>query len=367
MEFTDVCIESFGYTLPEEIWTTEYLEQRLSPLYERLRLPAGRLELMTGIRERRFWPRETRPSELSVSSCRLALEAASFSPTDVGCLIHGSVCRDFLEPATACTVHHQVGLPGNCFIYDVSNACLGILTGMIQAANMIQLGQIKSALVVGSEGGRQLVENTIDTLNRDTSLTRKSIKSAIASLTIGSASCAVLLTHRSISQSNNRLLASAVRANTQHCELCQSHNDQAGAEMQPLMQTDSEKLMHHGVETGVDTMVEFLKSSQWSVDDIERVVCHQVGTAHQKLMLESLGIDPQLDFATFPWLGNTGSAALPITMAVACEQDFIQPNHNVAMLGIGSGINCLMLAVNWQKTLVGSTTWTSEPTSSATV
>lgn len=366
MDFTEVCIESFGYTLPEEIWTSAQIEEQLEPLYQRLRLPEGRLELMTGIRERRFWAPETRPSELSVSSCRLALEAAEISPSEVGCLIHGSVCRDFLEPATACTVHNQVGLPASCFIYDVSNACLGILTGMVQAANMIQLGQIKSALVVGSEGGRQLVENTITTLNRDTNLTRKTIKTAVASLTIGSASCAVLLTHRSISQTNNRLIAAAIRANTQHCDLCQSHNDQAGTDMQPLMQTDSEKLMHHGVETGVETMVDFLKASQWSIADIDRAVCHQVGTAHQKLMLESLGINPDLDFATFPWLGNTGSAALPITMAVACEQKFIQPNHNVAMLGIGSGINCMMLAVDWQKTLVGSTTWTSADAASAT-
>lgn len=352
MKYSDVCIESFGYTLPEEIWTSDEVERRLKPLYERLRLPEGRLELMTGIRERRFWSPQTPPSQLSVSSCRLALEAAGMAAMDVGCLIHGSVCRDFLEPATACTVHHQVGLPPSCFIFDVSNACLGILTGMVQAANMIQLGQIKSALVVGSEGGRQLVENTIATLNHDTTLTRKSIKSAVASLTIGSASCAVLLTHRSISQTDNRLLAAAVQANTQHCDLCQSHNDQAGADMQPLMQTDSEKLMHHGVETGVQTMGGFLAASGWAIADIDRAVCHQVGTAHQKLMLESLGINPELDYATFPWLGNTGSAALPITMAVACEREFIQPGQNVAMLGIGSGINCMMLAVNWKKTQV---------------
>ncbi|MFK7766801.1 MAG: 3-oxoacyl-ACP synthase III [Mariniblastus sp.] len=357
MFYSDVCIESFGYTLPAEIWTSSDVEDKLNPLYQRLRLPEGRLELMTGIQERRFWPSGTRPSELSVSSCNLALEAASYLASEVGCLIHGSVCRDFLEPATACTVHHQVGLPRKCMIFDVSNACLGILTGMVQAANMIQLGQIKSALVVGSEGGRQLVENTIDTLNRDESLTRKSIKSAVASLTIGSASCAVLLTHQSISKTNNRLVAAAVNANTQYHDLCQSHNDQAGADMAPLMQTDSEKLMHHGVETGVATMGDFLSESKWSVGDIDRAICHQVGTAHQKLMLGSLGVDPELDFSTFPWLGNTGSAALPVTMAVACEKDFIKPNDKVAMLGIGSGINCMMLAVEWQRSLVASTTW----------
>ncbi len=245
-------------------------------------------------------------------------------------------------------------------IYDVSNACLGILSGILQAANMIQLGQIEAALVVGSEGGRQLVENTIRTLNQDTTLTRKTIKGAVASLTIGSASCAVLLTHRSISATGNRLNAAAVNANTQFHELCQSENDQAGVEMQPLMQTDSETLMRQGVQTGVDTLVDFLAAGQVSVDQFDRSVCHQVGVAHQKLMLESLGIDPAIDFSTFPWLGNTGSAALPISMAIACEEGFIGPGHRVAMLGIGSGINCLMLDVQWNQSLVAGGTLMDE-------
>ena len=67
----------------------------------------------------------------------------------------------FFEPATACTVHHRLGLPNDCLIYDVSNACLGILNGIVQVANMIELGQIRAGLVVGTEGGRQLVETTI--------------------------------------------------------------------------------------------------------------------------------------------------------------------------------------------------------------
>ena len=352
MRYRNVCLESFGYTLPQEVWTSEDLEAKLAPLYQRLKLPEGRLELMTGIRERRFWPSDHRPSQMSIQSCRRALEVAQVDPSQVGCLIHGSVCRDFLEPATACSVHHHVGLGRKCVIYDVSNACLGILSGIVQAANMIELGQIKAALIVGSEGGRQLVETTIATLNRDTTLTRKSIKPAIASLTIGSASCAVLLTHSSISKANNRIVAAAANANTAFHDLCQSDQDQAGAEMAPLMETDSETLLQQGVQTGVDTMSDFLQATEWSVESIDRSVCHQVGIAHQKLMLESLGIDPTIDFSTFEWLGNTGSAALPITMARACEEYFIQPNQNVGMLGIGSGINCLMIGVEWRTTRV---------------
>ena len=356
MRYQNVCIESIGYVLPQEIWTTADVEQKLQPLYQRLRLPEGRLELMSGIAERRFWERGTTSGQLSVESCRLAIEAAGIDKSLVGSLIHGSVCRDFLEPATACSVHHKVGLSPDCFIYDVSNACLGILSGMLQAANMIELGQIRAALVVGSEGGRQLVENTIRTLNEDQSLTRKSIKNSIASLTIGSASCAVLLTHDSISKSKNRIVGAAVRASTEHHELCQSHEDQVGASMALLMDTDSEALMKAGVATGIDTMREFQKETGWQTSDIDRTVCHQVGTAHRKSMLESLSIDPEIDYPTFSWLGNTGSAALPSALAVSCEKDFITAGHRVALLGIGSGINCTMIGVEWNKSQIASAT-----------
>ena len=357
MKYENVCIESFGYTVPSEIWTSDDVEKRLEPIYSRLKLPEGRLQLMTGIEERRFWPGDVKPSQPSISSCKLALQAADFDKELVGCLIHASVCRDFLEPATACTVHHQLGLPDHAVIYDVSNACLGIMNGMLQAANMIELGQIKAALVVGSEGGRQLVQTTINTLNRDESLTRKSIKSAIASLTIGSASCAVLLTHESISKSKNRLVAAAATANTQFNDLCQSHEDQAGAEMAPLMQTDSEQLMAKGIETGVTNMKRFQSAADWQAADITRSVCHQVGGTHRKLMLEALGISTEIDYQTFSWLGNTGSAALPITMAIGAERGFIQPNDKVAMLGIGSGINCVMIGAEWQQSLVAGKEW----------
>ena len=355
MHYQNVCIESFGYTLPETIVTSQEIEQRLGPLYQRLRLPEGRLELMTGIRQRRFWRPEALPSEKSMESAEKAIEAASIDRQEIGALVHGSVCRDFLEPATACTVHHHLGLRTDCVIYDVSNACLGLLNGMVQIANMIELNQINAGIVVGTEGGRQLVENTIATLNRDESLTRNQIKRAVASLTIGSGSCAVLLTHRRISQTGNRLCAAVATATTRFHDLCRSGRDESvGGGMQPLMETDSERLMNQGIAAGAGTFQQFLSEAAWTHDDLSKTFCHQVGAVHRKLMLESLALDPANDFTTLEWLGNTGSVALPITMAIGLERDHVARGENIALLGIGSGINCLMIAAQWQRSLVSS-------------
>ncbi|HEX4142573.1 MAG TPA: 3-oxoacyl-ACP synthase III [Pirellulales bacterium] len=349
MQYQQVCLEALAYTLPAERVTSDEIEARLAPLYQRLRLPAGRLELMTGIRERRFWPVGTLPSAQSIESCERVLAASGIDRSEVGALVHASVCRDHLEPATACRVHHGLSLPAECQIFDVSNACLGILNGMLAVANMIELGQIRAGLVVGSEGSRQLVETTIDWLNRDLTLTRENVKLAVASLTIGSASCAVLLVDRRLSRTQNRLLAATARANTQFHQLCCSGQDEAVADgMSPLMRTDAERLLEAGIATGAETFATFLAEVGWDRDQIDRTFCHQVGSGHRKRMLEALALDPARDFTTLETLGNTGSVALPITMALAAEQGVLTAGDQVALLGIGSGINSLMIGVDWQ-------------------
>jgi 3-oxoacyl-[acyl-carrier-protein] synthase III len=353
MKYQNVCIEALGYALPETIVTSEELEARLEPLYRRLRLPQGRLELITGIRQRRFWAPGTLPSEKSVHSAAAALELAGIDKRHVGALIHASVCRDYLEPATACGVHHRLELPAQCLIYDVSNACLGILDGMVQLANMIELGQIRAGIVVGTESSRPLVETTIDALNADLSLTREQVKLAVASLTIGSGSAAVLLTDRALSRTGNRLLAATARAHTAGHALCHSGRDESVAgNMRPLMATDSEQLMREGIAIGTATFDAFLEETGWSRDQIDKTFCHQVGATHRKRMLASLALDPAIDFATFETLGNTGSAALPLSLALGIEQGHLKPHDHAALLGIGSGINSLMLAVDWQCSLV---------------
>lgn len=345
-EYKNVCLEAFACCLPEEAVSSEEIERRLQPLYTRLRLPEGRLELMSGIAQRRFWPAGMPPGRISVQTAEKAIRIAGLDKRHIGALVHGSVCRDFLEPATACGVHHRLGLPDECVIYDVSNACLGLLNGMVQVANMIELGQITAGVVVGTESSRALVEATIERLNGDTSLSRNDVKPAVASLTIGSGSAAVVLVDRRTSRTGNRLLGGVARADTGGCELCQSEG------LQEIMHTDSEALMREGIAVGKETFGELLGCMGWRADEIDRVFCHQVGRAHRRLMLESFGIRPEIDYSTLDFLGNTGSVALPITAALGIEKGYVKQGDRVALLGIGSGINVVMLGVRWQRSLV---------------
>jgi 3-oxoacyl-[acyl-carrier-protein] synthase-3 len=348
MLYKNVNIEAFAYELPPEILSSGKIEDQLKPAYDRLKLSHGRLEMMTGIMERRLWEPGFLPSDAAVLAGRNALSKTDFPKDKIGCLINCSVCRDFLEPATATVVHHQLGLPESALVFDISNACLGVLTGMLTAANMIELGQIEAALLVAGENSRSLLETTIKTIAEDTSLTRQTIKPLFASLTIGSGACAVLLSRRSSESGGHRLLGGSSLAATRYNHLCRGNADKGmNDQAETLMNTDAETLMHCGIDTADETWKEFKRETGWTAEDIDCICTHQVGSAHKLLLLEKLGLEAAKDYATLEKLGNIGSVSCPITAAMAVEAGKIKPGEKLALLGIGSGINCTMLGVEW--------------------
>jgi len=343
MKFANVVIESLAVALPDEVLTSAAIEVRLRPLYERLKLPEGRLELMTGIRERRVWPTGTRPSDASAAAGRAVLERSQLPVADIELFMHAAVSRDMLEPATASFAHRKIGLPASAQIFDVSNACLGFLNAMVVAAGLIESGQIRCAMVASGENGGPLVEQTLRTLLGEP-LTRQQIKPYFANLTIGSGAVAAMLCHRDLAPDGHRLIGGIGRAATVHSELCQGDTHGADA---LAMQTDSEALLVAGVELAQETWTAFRREVGWTTADFNRFICHQVGSTHRRKLYEALRLDLTKDFSTFETLGNTGSVALPATLATAADQAAINAGDKIGLLGIGSGLNCLMLAVEW--------------------
>ena len=344
MHYTHVCLNSFGYELPPNEVSSAQLEERLLPVYERLKLPPGRLELMSGIRTRRFWDPGTRPSEAAAKAGRKALAASGVDPEDIDCLVFTSVCRDMMEPATASFVHRSLGISRQCHVFDISNACLGFLNGMIVLANMIELGQIRRGLIVAGETAEDLVESTVRHLLKADELTRKTIKPLFASLTIGSGAVALVMEDRRLNDTGHYLVGSACRARTDFNDLCQGGQN---AEQGTLMSTDSEVLLEKGVETAGQCWQDFLRTLGWSKESIHRFFCHQVGRAHAHLLFETLALDPTRNFETLSELGNVGSVSAPITMAMGVEKGMLNSGERAALLGIGSGINSLMLGIEW--------------------
>lgn len=362
MKYQRVFIDTIGYELAPEVVTSSEIEERLAPLYDKLRIQPGQLEQMTGICERRFWEPGMSVSQGAALAAHKALEMSEVPVTEMQVLIYGAVCRQHYEPATACHVAAALQQMGHAIhpstaIFDVSNACLGVLNGMLEVANRIELGQIRAGMVVACESARDIVDITIEQMLRQS--TMEQFIHSLATLTGGSGAVAVVLSDGSFGNDpGHRLLGGALETAPQHHMLCRwgmqpypgsdpSSDKDSQHNYREFMQTDPVAVLEHGVTLGGRTWNRFLQELHLSPEQIDRTVCHQVGSAHRETILASLGMPREHDFVAYEYLGNTGTVALPTALALADEREFIEPGMRVAMLGIGSGLNCMMLGAEW--------------------
>jgi 3-oxoacyl-[acyl-carrier-protein] synthase-3 len=331
--------------------TSRELESRLKSLYESLHLSEGQLEALTGITERRWWDPGYPLSEGAAAAARHALAASNVRARDLDVLIYAGVCRELLEPATACRVGASIGVGPGTAIHDVSNACLGVLSGMVDVANRIELGQARAGLVVACETAREI--NDIMIQRMLASKTMENFRLSLATLTGGSGAVAVLLTDGSFSTSKRRrLLGGVTQTAPQFHALCRwgfetLNTFPLATYFAQFTSTDAAAVLKHGVELGARTWAAFLRKLGLVGDQIDKVICHQVGSGHRETILRVLGIAEEKEFCTFPYLGNVGTVSLPLTAALAEDRHFLQAGDRVALLGIGSGLNCMMLGVEW--------------------
>ena len=346
MRYRNVTIESIGYELAPNVVTAEDLENRLAPLYAQLHLKPGQLEQLTGIEESRYWDPDFELSRGAIQAGRKALDQSGISADEIGMLIYGAVCRENLEPATACAVADGLGIGPSAQVFDISNACIGILNGIIQVANAIELGQIRAGLVVACESCRQIVGSTIERMLQSGDM--ENFKHCVATLTGGSGAAAVVLSDGSFGQPGHQLLGGIVKNAVRHHRLCTWGPDTGIPASAPhVMNTDSVGVLQNGVQLGVETFKAFRQEMHWDDSQPDRIICHQVGTSHQQAILKAIGLPASRDFTTFRYLGNMGTVSLIVTAAIAHERGFLAPGDKVGFLGIGSGLNCLMLGIEW--------------------
>lgn len=350
MKYKRVFIESFGYELAPDVVTTREIEEKLAPFYEATGFASGQIEPLTGIRERRYWEKDHTLAAHAAVAGKRALEEADIAPDQIGALVFCGVGQDGFEPATSCYVADQLNIGEDANIYDVKSACLGMVTGIINIANEIELGNIKAGLVVSCETARQIVESTIDEINEKKSV--EFFTRAVATMTGGSGAAAVLLTDGSLGDPENQrhqLKGGVVKNAVEHSHLCYWKFEQTGmpTHSKVILRTDAQGVLKNGLALARKTFDAFKEEFGLHPGQPDRFIGHQVGALHRQKFYEALGEDMDKDFSTFPFLGNVGTVSLPITAAIANERGILAPGDFVAFIGVGSGLNCYILGVQW--------------------
>ena len=329
---------SVAHVDPPHRITSQSIDDQLAETMQRIGARPGLLEGLSGIRARRFWDEDTRPSQVAAQAGRKALERAGISGDQLGVVINTSVCRDFIEPSTACLVHGELGLPSTCLNFDLGNACLAFINGMEVAGQMIESGAADYALVVDGEGSRDVTEATIARL-QDQDCKAEDFRAQFAALTLGSGAAGMVLARSDLAPEGHRFLGCVNDAATEWRHLCEGQRD--------YMQTDTSGLLTQGLKLAAKTWQRGREERNWRPGYFDQFVIHQVSHVHTEKLCQTLGIDQERCFKIYQEFGNIGPAGVPITLSKAVEAGQIQTGDRVALLGIGSGLNCSMGEIVW--------------------
>ena len=238
----------------------------------------------------------------------------------------------------ASIVGGNLGIPDTCQNYDLANACLAFVNGMDMAARLIEVGDVRYALVVDAETSNLVYEKTIERLSRP-DITAEEVKNELAALTTGSGAAAMLLCHRSLAPEAPRYRGAVTRSANQWSHLCLGNLDR--------MVTDTRLLLIEGIRLAEKTFKAASETFGWKVDDLAQFVIHQVSQPHTKAFIKTLGIEPTKVMTIFGEFGNIGPASVPIVLSKLKELGRLKKGDRIALLGIGSGLNCSMAEVEW--------------------
>ena len=338
MLFKNVSIAGLAHIDAPHTLTSKEINERLQPTLDRLGIRTDVLGDIAGIHARRLWDADMLASDAATLAARKALEDAGIGADKIGLLVNTSVSRDYLEPSTASIVSGNLGVSDQCMTFDVANACLAFINGMDIAARMLERGEIDYALIVDGETANLVYEKTLERMALP-GVTADDFRNEMAALTLGCGAAAMVMARTELVPDAPRYRGGVTRSATEWNQLCRGNLDR--------MVTDTRMLLIEGIKLAQKTFVAAREALGWAVDELDQFVIHQVSQPHTAAFIKNFGIDPKKVMTIFGEHGNIGPASVPIVLSKLKELGRLKKGDRIALLGIGSGLNCSMAEVVW--------------------
>jgi 3-oxoacyl-[acyl-carrier-protein] synthase-3 len=334
--FCDLSILSVAHVDAPRRVTSAELEDRYGPTSRRLGLPSGLLSGLSGVRERRFWDAGLGPREGVVEAARRVLGKARLAPREIGVIVNTSVSREVIEPSTASIVSGDLGLGPDCLNFDLSDACLGFMTGIEVVGAMIERGQVRYGLIVNAESSSTPVEHTLDLL-AGPEVGREQFWANFATLTLGSGAVAMVL--GAAPASPHRLGARVRLAACEHHALCRGRSD--------AMTTDSVRLLKAGSRLVEQTWHAARRELGWTPESFDMVVSHQFSRAGRDATARILEVPGAKVPTLYGEFGNMGPATWPTLLSKCLDSSRVRDGMRLLLAGVASGLNCSLWDLHW--------------------
>ncbi len=288
----------------------------------------------TGMKERRYAPREMASSDLATRAAQHALKRAGMSGSDIDCFIVATVSPDYHFPATACIVAANLGAVGKA-AFDIEIACSGFIYALPIAASFVRSGVFRRVMIIG-----------VETLSRMLNMEDRS-----TAILFGDGAGATIVERAEV----DSFLACELGADGKNPELLyvpaggsrEPLTAQAIVEKRDKVAMSGREIFKYAVTKMVETSRSVLAEANLTTSDVTWMIPHQANLRIMEAAAKRLEIGRERIIVNIEKYGNTSSASIPIALSESIERDVLRDGDLILFTGFGGGLSWGSIAWRW--------------------
>ena len=323
-------ISALGTYVPPDVITNHDLEQMVETndqwIVER-----------TGIRERHVLSKGLGVSDMCAEAARRCLAARGVEPSEVECIVVGTVTPDMMFPSTACLVQVKIGAKG-AWGFDVSAGCSGFLFALQAGAKLVESGAHKKVMVIGSDANTRMTDYT----DRATCILFGDGAGAVLIEPAEEGEMGFIDFVYEIDGSGGPAL-----------------NLKGGGSLNPSSHETVDKKMHYIYQDGpavykfavrkmAEATTKVLERNGVTGAELGCFIPHQANKRIITATADRLGMAPERVIINIEKYGNTSSGTIPLAMETAIEEGKLNKGDLVLLAAVGAGFTVGAALLRWE-------------------
>ena len=313
---------SSGSFLPEQIITNYDLEKSINTTNQWI------IE-RTGIEQRHIASKNQLTSDLAAKASINALEYIDFNPADIEMIIVATTTPDLTFPATATIVQEKIKAV-NAFAFDVQAVCSGFVYALSIANNFIKTGQVKNALVVGSE----TLSRIVDWKDRN------------SCILFGDGAGALLL-EANLSGDDSGIIATNLNSDGRFNDILKTSGGASKNQQIGFIEMAGKEVFKHAVEKMSKSVFSVLEQANLKTSDIDLLIPHQANIRILNAVMQKLNLTEDKVIITLSKHANTSAASIPLAFDFAHRNQRIKSGDIIVLEALGGGLTWGSTLLKW--------------------
>ncbi len=262
-------------------------------------------------------------SDLAYHAAKMAVDKAGLRPDEIEMVVLATVTPDNTTPSTALKVAAKLGVNVGTPAFDISAACSGFVYALTMADNMIRLGQVKNAVVIGAE-----------TLSKITDWTDRN-----TCVLFGDGAGAVVLkaVEGEGTSADSGILSTKIYADAYHFDSLKTTGGVSSSQSTGFITMDGKEVFKYAIGSLAQGAEEAMKLAGIKIEDIDWLLPHQANIRIIEGVGKKLELPDEKVIVNIARHGNTSAASIPLALSEKIEDGTMKEGDVVVLTAMGAG------------------------------